>query len=102
MNTGLYVTGRAPTNTDKGGASDARSNDRGGAEPDRRTDAGVLGQLMPMMRGQQGSSLTLRGSERADLQIKSESKFPAPDVFVWTHGDVLRCGTGVSLTPFER
>jgi hypothetical protein len=100
--TGQSVTGRSAYQHRQGRASEASSDDRGGAEPDRRTDAGVLGQLMSMTRGQQRSSLTLRGSERDDLQIKSESKFPAPDVFVWTHGDVLRCCTCVSLTPFER
>jgi hypothetical protein len=41
-------------------------------------------------------------SETRDLQIKAESKLPAPDVLVWGHGDVLRGGTCVSLTPLER
>lgn len=74
-------------------------------EAARLEDAGVVGGLA--LTGYDGIHEAVGPDavglgEEEDLQIKSEPEFPAPDVFVWSHRDVLRGGPCVSLTPFER
>lgn len=62
---------------------------------DLRVDLAVRDASVPFVHAVPGSKSVVR-------QIASESKFSAGDVCGWAHSDVLRGGTCVSLTPFER